>query len=167
MSFSPVADIAFNKLTDIEPGFLREKGIGLLLLDIDNTVSPYSLDEPTKEVVSWVEKMKNGGVELFFVSNNRGERPRMFSEKLGIPYVKKAAKPFRKGVLKALEICGKKAEETALCGDQSFTDVLCANGCGITSILVQPIDLSNPLLALRYFAELPFRKAAKTDFREK
>lgn len=167
MSFSPVADIAFNKLTDIEPEFLTERGINLLLLDIDNTVSPYSEDEPTGEIIEWVEKMKDSGIKLFFVSNNRGERPELFSQKLGIPYIKKAAKPLKKGTLKALKICGNKREETALCGDQSFTDVLCANRCGLTSILVQPIDIKNPLLAVRYFAELPFRKAAKMDFRRK
>lgn len=167
MNISPVADMAFHKLTDIEPEFLRERGISLLLLDIDNTVSPYGIHEPAAEMKEWVHKMKEGGIELFFVSNNHGDRPGIFSEKLGIPYIKGAGKPSRRGVLQAMEICGKKAEETALCGDQSFTDVLCANRCGFTSILVQPIDLKNPLLAARYFIELPFRKAAKKDFRGK
>ena len=161
MSFSPIADIKFRKLSDIEPGYLAGRGIKLLLLDIDNTVSPYKLNEPTEEIKKWVADMKNGGIKLFFVSNNNGDRPAIFSGKLGVPYIKSAMKPSRRGVLEAMSRCGCTKDETALAGDQSYTDVLCANRSGVTSILVHPISLKNPLLAGRYFFELPVRMLAR------
>lgn len=164
MSFIPVARFTFEKVTDISPDFLKENGITFLILDLDNTVSPYGVLEPTEEVYSWVKSMKNGGIDLFIVSNSHKERPRIFSEKLDIPYIMKAKKPSRRGVIKAMKMAGKAERETALVGDQSYTDVLCANRSKVTSILVQPISLKNPLLAVRYFFELPFRAAAKKRF---
>ena len=161
MSFSPIADIKFKKLADIEPKYLACRGIKLLLLDIDNTVSPYKKNEPTEEMKKWVKDMKDAGIKLFFVSNNNGDRPAIFSEKLGVPYIKSAMKPSRRGVIKAMERCGCTKKETALVGDQSYTDVLCANRSGVTSILVHPISLKNPLLAVRYVLELPFRALAR------
>ena len=56
---------------------------------------------------------------------------------------------------------GIPARNTALVGDQIFTDVLGANIAGIKSILVEPIKFTNPFLALRYFVETPFRKMYK------
>jgi len=166
MSFWPIADMIFDKLADISPENLRGRGIKLLILDIDNTISPYRINEPSEEIKHWVKKMKSSGIKLFFVSNNHGSRPAVFSEKLGIPYIKAAAKPSRKGVLTAMERCGCTRSETALVGDQSYTDVLCANRSGVTSILVRPISLKNPLLAIRYFFELPFIMAAKEKYRK-
>ncbi|MBR7081549.1 MAG: YqeG family HAD IIIA-type phosphatase [Oscillospiraceae bacterium] len=161
MSFLPIADAAFYKLSDIRPEYLTRRGIRLLLLDIDNTLSPYGTEEPTDEIKAWVSDMKNAGIKLFFVSNNHGERPSIFSEKLDIPYIKSAGKPSRRGALAAMERCACSKNETALVGDQSYTDVLCAKRCGITAILVRPIDLKSPHFAVRYFFELPFRIAAK------
>jgi len=81
MSFSPVADFAFRKVTDISVEFLKENGITFLTLDLDNTVSRYGTLEPTEIVKKWVKDLKNGGIELYFVSNSHLERPKVFSEK--------------------------------------------------------------------------------------
>jgi len=52
-----------------------------------------------------------------------------------------------------------RTEETAIVGDQIYTDVLCGKRAGIKTIAVRPISLSNPFHYLRYGAELPFRGA--------
>ena len=64
MSFSPIPKYYFDKLTDIKPDFLKEEGISLLLLDLDNTISPYKIHEPTDEIKKWSEEMKAGGITL-------------------------------------------------------------------------------------------------------
>ena len=57
---------------------------------------------------------------------------------------------------------GYSPDETAILGDQIYTDILCGINCGIKSICVRPICISrNPLLAIRYFFEMPFRLAYK------
>ena len=167
MNFSLISDYYFDQITDITVEFLHDRGITLLLLDLDNTISPYGIDTPKTEILQWVETMKNGGITLFFVSNNRSDRAKNFAEQLEIAYINRAAKPCKKGLIQAMQLTGKKITETALVGDQSYTDVLAANRAGVTSILVQPISLKNPLLALRYGLELPFRGRSRNDCRRK
>lgn len=157
MSFSLLPTLKFHKLSDITPDKLAERGITLLILDLDNTVSPYKVNTPTSEIIAWREKMRSAGITLFIVSNNRGVRPQIFSEKLDIPYIKCACKPSPKGIYAAMEKVGAPKEKTALVGDQIYTDMLAANKAGVTGILVEPIKFTNPLLAVRYFFELPFR----------
>ena len=53
---------------------------------------------------------------------------------------------------------GAAGEQTAIVGDQVFTDVLGGNRAGISTILVEPIRLAgNPGRYLRYAVEIPFR----------
>ena len=167
MIFSPVPDKKFKRLTDITPEFLDKNGIKLLLLDLDNTISPYTTDEPTEDVLAWTERMKDSGIRLFIVSNNKGDRPEVFSKSLTIPYIKLAKKPSPKGVLLAMETEGAAKENTALVGDQVYTDMLAANLAGVMGILVEPIKFSNPFLAIRYFFELPFRHEKRKGSNEK
>ena len=57
-----------------------------------------------------------------------------------------------------MEQAGVTKEQTAIVGDQIFTDILGGNRAGVSTILVRPIRLAgNPGRYLRYAAELPFR----------
>ena len=56
-----------------------------------------------------------------------------------------------------MNIKGLRADQSALVGDQIFTDALAANRAGIISMIVSPKRLRNPLLVLRYAVESPFR----------
>jgi hypothetical protein len=112
--------------------------------------------------MSWAQMMRQRGIELFIVSNSkRPQRVESFARQLGIEYIKAAGKPSVRGINQAMERRSKTPEQSALCGDQIFTDVLGANRAGVTSIVVHPIKFTNPFLALRYFIELPFRAAGK------
>ena len=150
-----------HDIYEITPEFLREQGIELLLMDLDNTLSPYIVDDATDELKAWIEDLKQGGIEPFIFSNNKGARPAMFAEQLNVEFVKLAKKP-RQGMLHTvLEQKGKTPAQTAIIGDQIYTDVLCGAIGGLYSIVVRPILLHNPLHALRYGAEFPFRIFAK------
>jgi len=107
--------------------------------------------------------MESAGITLFIVSNTKTQRAEIFARSFGVPYIDGAKKPSPRGIIKAIEGCGKKASETALAGDQIFTDVLGANISGITSIIVKPIKFINPLIALRYYIEIPFRLMRKKE----
>jgi len=161
MRIFPVPDYKFKSLLAVTPEFLRARGVTLLLLDVDNTISPYGSAGPSPEFLRWAEETKAAGVRLFIVSNNRRGRPGLFARAAGIPFVGGAKKPSRSGLFRAMEEAGAAAGETALAGDQIYTDVLAANRAGAVSILVEPIRLSNPLHALRYALELPFRLARR------
>lgn len=153
----PIPKRSAEDIYEITPEFLREQGIKLLLMDLDNTLSPYIVDEATEELKQWILALQAGGIEPFIFSNNKGDRPMYFAEQLGLEYVKLAKKP-RQGMLRqVLADKGYTPAETAIIGDQIYTDVLCGALGGLYTIVVKPILLHNPLHTLRYWAEAPFR----------
>ncbi|MBQ8974838.1 MAG: YqeG family HAD IIIA-type phosphatase [Oscillospiraceae bacterium] len=158
MSFSPVPDYSFDRLTDVSAEFLREKGISLLMLDLDNTIAAYGVREADEATLDWVKRVKDSGVTLFIVSNTRKTaRVSAYAGALGVDFINDARKPSKRAIEKTMRALGRKPRECALCGDQAYTDVLGGNRAGITSIATRPIRLSNAFLAVRYAMELPFR----------
>ena len=156
MSFSLLPTMIVRSVTQLTPEFLTGKGIRLLMLDFDNTIVPYTTDTPTEEMAAWLESMKASSIQLCVVSNSKRDRVKIFCQKLGIPCITHAKKPFSKGIRECLEKFGIPAENCALAGDQIYTDTLGANGCGVQSILVKAIHNHNIWLKLRHVAELPF-----------
>ena len=138
---------------------LERRGFKLLLADLDNTLAPYGVPEPDQALRSWTAALAGEGITLFILSNNRHpQRPRRFSEALGVPYIGHAGKPKAASFYRAMERMGCTQEQTAIVGDQIFTDILGGNRAGVSTILVEPIRLAgNPGRYLRYAAELPFR----------
>jgi HAD superfamily phosphatase (TIGR01668 family) len=162
MSFSLIPDYSFRSICDVTPEFLKDRGVRLLLLDLDNTIAPYGTVVPPEKIAAWAETIKKSGVTLFIITNNRGsERVGSLAEAYGVDYIMKARKPFVTGITKALEQLGRRPEETALAGDQVYTDILAANCAGLLSIVVEPIRIKNPILNLRYWLEAPFRALCK------
>ena len=166
MRILPIPDYSFPRLAQVTPEFLHREGIRYLLLDLDNTISPYGVQAPTEEMLRWVAEIKAGGIVPFIVSNNHGVRAENFSAALGIDYIKSAGKPGRRGMLAAMARLEADPAATALAGDQIYTDTLAAKRCGVRAILIQPISLKNPLLAVRYFFEIPFRLMSRKKYRE-
>lgn len=152
-----------DSIYDITGAALRRRGIKLLLADLDNTLVPYGVPLPDQRLKDWRDALAAHGVTLFVLSNNRREsRPRIFSEGLEVPYIGHAGKPKTPSFFKAMEQQGVTPAETAIVGDQIFTDVLGGNRAGVTTILVEPIRLAgNPGRYLRYAVELPFRALSK------
>lgn len=159
MSLFPVPHILLESIYELTPAFFTEKGISLLLLDLDNTLAPYSADSPSPELIVWLEGLKDAGIEPFILSNNRGDRPQRFAAALSLDYVGKSRKPSVKKLKAVLSQRGLDSSRAAIIGDQVYTDILCGRRAGVYTIAVRPIDINNPLRALRYFAEMPFRLA--------
>jgi hypothetical protein len=159
LGFSLTADWVCDSIFDLAGPELAARGITLLLADLDNTLVPYGVPLPTDRVRAWNEGLKAAGVTLFVLSNNRHQdRPRVFSQALGVPFLGHAGKPKRGGFLRAMEQMGVTAAQTAIVGDQIFTDILGGSRAGVTTILVRPIRLAgNPGRYVRYGVELPFR----------
>ena len=163
MSLSPIPQGVYPSVTDISPQALAEKGVRLVLADLDNTLAPYKVTVPPAGVIAWQESLAAEGITLFLLSNSRKPgRAQKFAEQLGIPYQGHSGKPKRAGYRRAMERMGAAPEETVMVGDQIFTDILGANRAGVRSILVRPISLAgNPGRYLRYWAELPMRGLAR------
>lgn len=154
LSFLPKA--IFHKLTDLTPEFLHSRGVRLLMLDFDNTMLPYTSRVPEPELLTWLDGMKRGNIELCVVSNSKKTKAADFCKAHNIGCVTRSKKPGGRGIRQCLARYGAEAAEAALAGDQIFTDVLGANRAGALSILVKPIHLHNIWLKLRHVAEQPF-----------
>lgn len=157
MAFSFLAKIQAETVTDLTPQWFQENKIRLMLLDFDNTIVAYTVSEPSVDFLRWRRDIEAAGVRIMVVSNSRkSRRVPDFCEKWDIPYIRHAGKPNPKGIRRAMAQMGAGPEETALAGDQTFTDVLGANLAGVTSVLVKPIHFSNPFQVLRYGLEQPW-----------
>lgn len=163
----PIPQKSVRSIYEITPEFLKQQGISLLLLDLDNTLAPYSTDTAAPELKAWIDSMKKARVEPFLFSNNKGDRPERFAGQLGVDFVKLAHKP-KQAMLRQV-LAEKETDVAHVCimGDQIYTDVLCASIAGAYSVVVRPISLKNPLHALRYGAEFPFRLACKVKHHDK
>ncbi len=157
------ADFTADSIHEVTGEALERRGIKLLLADLDNTLVPYGVPVPDERVIRWRDELAGHGVTLFILSNNRHEsRPRIFSEALGAPYIGHAGKPKPRSIYRAMERMGVTKEQTAIIGDQIFTDVLGGGLAGVSTILVKPIRLAgNPGRYLRYAVEVPFRSLSR------
>lgn len=129
----------FLSYRDVSPEFLKKVGIRVLILDIDNTLAPYEQPEPDGFIVAWLNALQRVGIKTAFLSNNHAERVELFNKSLGLPMRYNAHKPLPRQARKMRRRLGGEKGDTAIMGDQIFTDVLCAKLAGLRSILVPPI----------------------------
>lgn len=137
-----------ENVTKITLEFLNKNNIKGLILDIDNTLINFDKEilDGAKE---WCNKNKENGIKMCILSNtNKVEKVEKVAQKLNLPYIYFAKKPFKKGFLKAKKLLGIPEENIGVVGDQIFTDVIGANRCKMYSILTKPID-KRDILATR------------------
>ncbi len=167
MKLLPVPDVMERDIYALTPARFTERGIRFLILDIDNTVAPYTVADADGRMRAWVRGMQDAGLELFILSNNRGARPERFAAAFGLPWRKKAWKPFTRAAKAVMAERGYTPAETAFVGDQIYTDVCCAKWCGAYAALVRPIEFNRFILRFRYWLEWPFRAAGNHPLRNK
>lgn len=155
---SLIPDRIENKFTQITPEELAEKGIRLVLADLDNTLTRYQQLDPDETVKAWRDQLRSAGITLFVVSNGRRpHRAQHFCNGLEVSYISHAGKPHRAAFLEAMRQCGCRPEETVMLGDQIFTDIWGAHNAGIWAVYIRPIARDNLFRKVRYGIEAPFR----------
>ena len=140
MSISLVPDALLPDYRAVTPDFLRERGVTLLLCDLDFTLAPKSVRHPDEAVRAWIDQLHWAGVTVMIVSNNRsGRRVTEFCADLGVPYQGHARKPSPRGLRAAMERAGTDPAHTAMLGDKLLTDMLAANRSGVLALMVEPV----------------------------
>lgn len=135
-----------NSVKEISIDLLEKNNIKGLILDVDNTLIDFNRKMP-KGVENWIQNMKNLGIKFCILSNsNNIEKVGAVAEKLQIPFIHFAKKPFKAGFKKAQKVLGLDEKQIAVVGDQIFTDVVGANLSKMFSILVKPIDEKDYLI---------------------
>lgn len=132
-------DIYVNSILDIPLPALEQLGIKAFILDLDNTLTEWNSNEVREEIIDWFVRIKAAGFKACILSNNGEQRVITVAQILDIPYIFRARKPSRRAFYKAIELMQVQPAETAVIGDQIFTDVLGGNRAGLFTILVVPI----------------------------
>ena len=133
-------DYKLKSIEDVDFDILSAKNIRFVLLDIDNTLVAYTSPYADDRARSFLAKLSQNGIAYAFVSNNHKERVERFAKEFGTFYVYDSGKPLLFGIKKAMRHLGAKKENTALIGDQVFTDVYAGNRAGLLTFMVEPIE---------------------------
>lgn len=129
-----------GSLFEITPASLKQRGIRGVILDLDNTLTPWAEKEVSPQAQVWVESLREAGLRVCLFSNNRKERGEALAKSLGLLCIFSARKPRKRAFRQALALLGTSPEETAVIGDQIFTDMLGGNRAGLYTILVPPLS---------------------------
>ncbi len=148
--YSLIPDRMFDSIYDITPDLLKDEKVETVIFDIDNTIAPYSIDEPTEQMSRYLFSLRDSGISVALASNNHGGRIDLFNRKLGFFAVKNAKKPSRRAVRMCIDRFGGSPDTTIVIGDQLFTDCLCAHRAGVRAFIVEPIARKEENMFMRF-----------------
>lgn len=135
-----VPDLYVPSVYAVDAERLARRGIRGIVTDLDNTLVAWNEPEAPDRLVHWLDDLRRSGFRVCIVSNNKEVRVRPFAEALDIPAVFEAGKPRNRAFRRALDLLGTSPRETAVIGDQIFTDIAGGNRMGMYTILVVPIS---------------------------
>ncbi|WP_298030165.1 YqeG family HAD IIIA-type phosphatase [uncultured Dysosmobacter sp.] len=163
MPFSLIPHRLFDRYDQITPAYLRERGITLLLSDLDFTLAAKSTRRPDQPLRDWIAGLGENGVQFMIVSNNRsGTRVTEFCAELSVPYQGRAGKPSPRGLETAMARAGADRTSTAMLGDKLLTDVLAANRAGVLALMVEPVGGAVTLWQkVLHALQAPFKAACR------
>ena len=118
---------------------LYQEGYRGILFDIDNTLVSHGAPADP-EAICLFERLRDIGFSCCLVSNNKKKRVEPFAVSVGARFIEMAAKPSRRGYIRAMERLGTNTGNTVFIGDQLFTDIWGAKKAGLRNILVKPIN---------------------------
>ncbi|HZD60335.1 MAG TPA: YqeG family HAD IIIA-type phosphatase [Anaerolineae bacterium] len=133
-------DCYVKSIYDIDLNDLKADGIKGLILDLDNTIIARNSSIAPAELRNWVKKLYKAGFKACIVSNNWKTRVSSIASQVELPLVARAAKPRTGAFKRAMYVLGTDRSETAVIGDQVFTDVFGGNLAGLYTVLVVPMS---------------------------
>ena len=151
-----------KNLYDVDMLFYKKKDIKLVLCDLDNTLDAYNVFEPSKKAIDLVNNFRNNGINFMIISNNHGKRVRKYASLLGVNCLFSARKPFAYKVKKMLKQMKMDLNNVIIIGDQTVTDIACANRAKIKSLLTNKlVEIDQPTTRFNRFFDKKIRKRLK------
>lgn len=133
-------DVVVKAAHDATPELLDGYGVRAVLVDLDDTLIASNESEIGHGTREWLAQLRGAGMPVGLLSNGDRSRVERCCADLGIEGYHLAGKPFWWAFRKGVRLLGRPAQETAMIGDQLFTDVLGANLAGMVSVLVRPLS---------------------------
>ena len=128
-----------NSYKDFNYEMYAKLGYNTLLLDIDNTLSPYYVAEPSEEIIEFINDVKKSGFNIIIISNNTKDRVERYARKLNCKYYYMSLKPLFITYLKIIEENNLEKNRIICLGDQLVTDVLGGNILGLFTVYTKPV----------------------------
>lgn len=126
-----------SHLVAIDVAFLLEQGIRGVILDLDNTLVSEDDHYLSPGGEDWIQTAKLQGLQFFILSNGkRRYRVDYWAQRLEVPAISPAHKPFPAAFRRALTAMQLSATETIVIGDSRHTDMLGALLMGCPGIRV-------------------------------
>lgn len=161
-------------------------GVRYLIVDVDNTVRPAQREDDQPEfdeqaVATLKQLLADGPIEaicllsnVVFRSRARSARIRRLAELIGTEYIVEChwrlfgsqLKPTPWGFHRALDLLRASRDETAVIGDQLFTDIAGAKRLGLHAILVRPLSQDHWYTAWKRLPEQFFLNLIWPDLSE-
>lgn len=146
----------------IDLALLKEAAVKGLIIDLENTIVSEDDRIVSPGAEEWIRKAKKEGFQFFLCCNGKQiDRVKFWSERLGIPAIVKAKKPFPFSFMKALSRMHLYPHEVVVIGDSLHTDILGAWLVGCSSI--QVASLPHP----QHWWEKLFGRLIHTSFHTK
>ncbi len=158
-------DIYQKSIYKINYEKLKSCGIKCLIFDLDNTITPVTLNKPTKRLKDLFNRLKLMGFKCLILSNSGKKRVEQFKNGLCVDSGFSCKKPSNKKYIKVMNNYNYMPDEIAMVGDQLLTDIYGANRMGFTSILVNQIGKKDLVISLfnRFIEKIIFRTFRKRD----
>ncbi|MEA4961679.1 YqeG family HAD IIIA-type phosphatase [Lutispora sp.] len=135
-----IPDMHYESVFSIDIEILKQNGIEGIIIDIDNTLVAWDTKEADEKALNFIKSLQGENFKICMISNNTKKRVEKFNEILALPAIHKAGKPKISPFLKAMKLLQTNQKNTAVIGDQMFTDILGGNRIGLFTILVTPIS---------------------------
>ena len=140
------ADLKVKSVRDIDLEFLKSKGIKGIFFDIDNTLEEYATPVPGEDTLAFFRKLDSLGFKIGLISNAKSPRVDKFIKAFPADFPEilrfaEAGKPLKKAYRLLSAKMNLKCTETAMVGDQLFTDIWGGNRANCLTILVEPINI--------------------------
>ena len=128
-----------ENVKELDPVKLKAQGIAAIITDLDNTLVPWQHYEIMPGVIEWLARLEVAGIKICIASNTiHTERLKQLADTMKIPFVDRVQKPRTGGFRRAMKLMGSDTGNTAVFGDQLFTDILAGNRLGLHTILLRP-----------------------------
>lgn len=138
MSLRPA--FVIHRVTEITLDWLKKENVKGLLIDIDNTLTPYHSEKIPDDTLNWLEMLVNEGIPFIPYSNARAYRIENFCKRFNIKNPGMAVKPLNLQLGKILKQIDIPKNNLLLIGDQVFTDSLAGKFAGLRVVLVDPVS---------------------------
>ena len=141
-------------LFDVPYNELKNKGIKVIMFDLDSTVMPSKSGKFPQNVLDLFETLRQN-FEISIISNNtREEYLQKVRTQVVFPVIGNAKKPNTKVMSEFLKSLNINPENAVMIGDRPLTDILAGKLLGSTTVLVDSITKDTENKSTRFVRKL-------------